>query len=217
MSIRPRASGIPPTVPAGASFAFGKSPFRVKGVLYQGTQGFFEQNVRGGLGALADEIAEPELREFITQSFLASGWYDVMPVPALIAYEARALRMGLEEYLLHRTRYQAKRDLGGVYSWILKLATPALVGSRLPKIMGQMFDFVRVETQRVEDDAFEVLFHGIPLPLEHWLHVCLGVYAETAMKLAGARSVDVAPPRPRAEGEIEGVRVATLEFALRWA
>lgn len=216
MSGRTRAAGIPPILPVGATFAFGKSPFRVKGVLYQGTQGFFEQNVRGGIAALTDEIAEPELREFIQQPFLASGWYDVMPVPALIAYEARALRMGLEEYLLHRTRYQAKRDLGGVYGWVLKLATPALVGSRLPKIMAQMFDFVRVETRRVEDEAIEVLFHGIPLPIEHWLLACVGVYAETAMKLAGARQLDVAPPRAHSEGEVEGVKVATLELVLRW-
>lgn len=211
-----RLPGIPSIVPSGAEFAFGESPFRVKGVLYQGTQGFFEQNLQGGLAALVGEIAEPELAAFLSQKFLPSGWYDVMPVPALIAYEARALRMGLSEYLLHRTRYQAKRDLGGVYGWVLRLASPGLVATRLPKIMSQMFDFVRVETVREEGQHVEAYLHGIPASLHEWLHTAMLVYGETAMKLAGARVVEVTPPRVTPEGQVKGIGVATLTFQLTW-
>jgi hypothetical protein len=136
---------IPPLVPVGAEFAFGRSPFHAKGVLYLGTQSFFAENVRGGLDALASEIQDEALRAFITQKFLPASLYDVMAVPALVAYEARALRMGHDDYLLHRTRYQAKKDLGGVYAWLLRLASPRLVATRLPRIMLQMFDFAQAE------------------------------------------------------------------------
>ena len=64
-----KAAPIPPVVPKGAEFAFGKSPFHAKGVLYLGTQSFFAEH--NGLDALANAIEEPELREFITQRFLA--------------------------------------------------------------------------------------------------------------------------------------------------
>lgn len=206
----------PSNPPERASFAFGASPFRVKGVLYQGTQAFFEQNLQGGMTSLLSEIDDPGLRAFIAQKFLPSGWYDVLPVPALIACEARALRMGLPEYLLHRTRYQAKRDLGGVHGWVLRLATPGLVATRLPKIMSQMFDFVRVDAVREDGNLVEVRFHGIPATLVDWLHNALNVYSETALKLAGARGVDIGLPRALPSGEVQGVPTITMAMQLSW-
>ncbi|NUP11937.1 MAG: hypothetical protein HOW73_38310 [Polyangiaceae bacterium] len=202
--------------PPGSSFAFGESPFRVKGVLYLGTRGFFNENLQGGIEALAGDIAEPELRDFILQPFLASGWYDVLPVPPLIAYEARALRMSLDDYLLYRTRYQARRDLGGVYAFALRLARPASVAPRLLSIMSRMFDFVKVETTKEESGSMEAVFHGVPAILERWLHVGLTVYSETALKLAGAATVDVIQPSPIGEGDVSGVRVVGLPIRLQW-
>jgi hypothetical protein len=213
---RERLPEVPRLVPPGATFAFGGSPFRVKGVLYQGTQQFFQEHLHGGLEALVADIREPELQAFLAQKFLPSGWYDVMPVPALIAYESRALRMSLREYLAHRTRFQARRDLSGVYAWLLRLATPGLVASQLPKIMSQMFDFVRPESRRTEDHSVEMHFHGIPAVLEEWLHTVTEVYAETAMKLAGARSVSVSASSLSADREHAGVRVVTLSTTVGW-
>ncbi len=207
---------IPPLVPAGAEFGFGTSPFRAKGVLYLGTQSFFNERLTGGLSALAEEIAEPQLESFITQKFLPGSWYDVMPVPALIAYESRALRMSLDSYLLFRTRWQAKADLGGVRGYVLRLASPALVASQLPKIMLQMFDFARAEVVKEGDREREVRFHDVPLPLHAWLHTSLSIYAETAMRLAGASSVECPPATSTTTGHRAGVATGVLSMRLRW-
>lgn len=206
---------IPPLVPTGAEFAIGLSPFHAKGVLYLGTQSFFSEHVRGGMDALAQEIEDEALRAFITQKFLASSLYDVMPVPALIAYEARTLRMSLDDYLLHRTRHQAKKDLGGVYAWLLRLATPQLVATRLPRIMLQMFDFAQAEVVSESPDEIGARFTGIPAPLAPWLSVCLAVYAETAIKLAGGTpSIDDGVLR--SSGTRAGLSLVDLEVAMRW-
>ena len=206
---------IPPLVPIGAEFAFGQSPFHAKGVLYLGTQSFFSEHVRGGVEALAQEIEHEPLRAFITQKFLASSLYDVMPVPALIAYEARTLRMGVDDYLLHRTRHQAKKDLGGVYAWLLRLATPQLVASRLPRIMLQMFDFAQAEVVSESPHELVARFTGIPAPLAPWLNVCLAVYAETAIKLAGGNpTIDAGTLR--SSGTRAGLSLVDLEVPIRW-
>jgi hypothetical protein len=207
---------IPPPVPPRAELGFGASPFRAKGVLYIGTQSFFDERLTGGMAALADEIAEPELRAFITQKFLPASWYDVMPVPALIAYEARALRMSLEAYLLFRTRWQAKADLSGVRGYLLRLASPALVASQLPKVMMQMFDFARAEVVKEGERESEVRFHDVPLPLHPWLETSLAVYAETAMRLAGAASIDCPPAVSTPTGHKAGVPLGVLAVRLRW-
>jgi hypothetical protein len=210
-----RRPSLPPAVPEGADFALGESPFRVKGVLYLGTQSFFTEHVRGGMEALVAEIEDPALRAFITQKFLPSSLYDCIPVPALIACEARAMRMSLEDYLLHRTRHQAKKDLGGVYAWLLRLASPRLVARNLPRIMVQMFDFAAAETIEDQPQHTVARIAGVPAVLAPWLQVALSVYAETALKLAGA-TVDAEPPAIVAEGTRAGLPIVTLVLTLRW-
>ena len=207
---------VPSSLPVGAEFAFGQSPFHAKGVLYLGTQSFFAENVRGGLETLAGEIEDEALRGFITQKFLPASLYDVMPVPALIAYEARALRMGLDDYLLHRTRHQAKKDLGGVYAWLLRLASPRLVATRLPRIMLQMFDFAQAEVVLDTDEEIVAKLSGIPAPLAPWLSVGTHVYAETALKLAGA-SPSIDEPSVRPNGARGGLPLVDLEIPIRWS
>lgn len=207
---------IPPLLPPGAEFALGESPFRAKGMLYIGTQTFFTEHLRGGLEELASDIREPELREFITQRFLPSGWYDVMPVPALIAYEARALRMSLEDYLRHRTRWQAQRDIHTVHRWVLRLASPAMVATRLPRLMSQMFDFVDVQAERAAES--EVLAHmaGVPLVLNEWYVNALGVYADATLRLAGARTVDASFAASQAAERRAGVELNRLSIRIQW-
>ncbi|NUP12722.1 MAG: hypothetical protein HOW73_42320 [Polyangiaceae bacterium] len=206
-----------PSVPVGANFRFGESPFHVKGVLYQGTHAFFNDNLKGGMETLISEIDDQQLCDFIRQPFLASAWYDVMPAPVLIAYEAHALRMTIEEYLHHRTRYQAKRDLGGVYGAVLRVAPVAVVAARLPGVMVRMFDFVQSEITRNEHQALDAMMHGIPLPLEPWLRVSVQIYSDTALKLAGARTVEMERPHAVSEGERAGVRLVGLPIKLRWS
>ncbi len=206
---------VPPALPVGAEFELGKSPFRVKGVLYLGTQTFFAEHVQGGMDALASEIDDPALRAFITQKFLPSSLYDVTPVPALIAYEARALRMTLDDYLLHRTRHQAKKDLGGVYAWLLRLASPRLVARSLPRIMVQMFDFATADVIRDEPNEATARLSNIPAVLAPWLEVGVTVYAETALKLAGVTGT-AGEPEIRHTGAKAGLQLVELLVPLSW-
>lgn len=208
-------SNVPPAVPVGANFTLGQSPFRAKGVLYLGTQTFFDEHVRGGMGALAAEIDDELLRAFITQKFLPSGLYDVVPVPALIAYEARAMRMTLDGYLVHRTRHQAKKDLGGVYAWLLRLASARLVATRLPKIMLQMFDFAEAEVAVDDPERVVIRVGGVPAHLAPWFEVSLGVYAETALKLAGV-TPSIVDPEIRPTGTKGGLPLVDLMLDLGW-
>lgn len=211
--------GAAPLLPKRAEFAFGKSPFRVKGVLYLGTQSFFaEHKITGGgdgMSALLEEMHEPELRAFITQKFLAASLYDVTPVPALIVHEARVLRMSVDSYLLHRTRYQAKKDLAGVNAWLLRLASPRLVARHLPRIMLQMFDFASVEIARDEPNDVIAKMLGVPAILAPWLGVCINVYAETALNLAGVKA-STNTPEIRVTGARAGLELVELTVPLRW-
>lgn len=207
---------IPPVVPAGASFALGESPFRTKGQLYLGTQTFFDEHLQGGVQEFYDDIADPELKAFISQRFLPSGFYDIMPVPALIAYEARALRMDLPTYLRHRTRWQVQRDVTGVHKWLLKLASPKMVATRLPKVMTQMFDFASPEVVVATDGEVVVHLEPLPVVLNDWLLNAVGVYAENVLKLAGATFVDVTIDDLTPLDQQAGVPLNRMTLGMRW-
>lgn len=203
--------------PSSGSAPSASSAFRARGLLYVGTQTFFQERSSRGLSALTDELADPALRAFITQKFVPMAWYDVMPVPALIAAEARAVGMPLDAYLLHRTRWQAKRDLGGVFAYLLRVASPRMIAAQLPKIMMQMFDFgSTVEVTRDEEREREVRVTGVPLVLHAWLGTSLAVYAETAMRLAGATASTCTTAPGAASRERAGVAVGDLVVRLAW-
>ncbi len=206
----------PPIVPPGAEFAFGESPFHVKGVLYLGTQAFFREKVPGGVDALAKTIGGGPLADFITQPFLASSRYDVMPVPALVEHEARTCGQTVTQYLDGRTRWQADRDLHGVYRFLLRLVHPSRVMSRLPLILISMFDFAKVEMQTVGEAERLAVFTRIPAPLEGWLRVGFSVYTERALRHAGAQEVETDFGDSGDEGFEAGLRMRTMRMRVRW-
>lgn len=197
--------------------ARGASPFHVKGIIYQGTQLFFEQNVRGGLAALYQEIRDDELRAFIQQKFLPSSWYDVMPVATLIRCEARAMRLPVPQYLVFRTRFQANKDIGTVYKFLLKLVSLEQVGLRIPRIISQIFDFGTTETRAVGEGHIELVMRGWPAVLVEWCTTAFEVYVETAMRLSGARDSSLRVSSHVPEGPREGVELVTLKMDIRFA
>lgn len=203
-------------MPEPAPFPIGRSPFRAKGVLYLGTRTFFDATVQGGFASLLEDIREPELRAFLAQPFLPASFYDVMVVPALLRYEAHALRMGVEPYLIHRTKWQAKKDLdGGVYGWILRLANPSTIATRLPKLFGQMYDFGVVHVGEAVDNTSTAQMDGVPRVLSSWLSSSIRIYGEAALKLAGVKHVHIdARVEP---SEVPGsVPMDRLTFEMGW-
>lgn len=208
---------IPPLVPPGAEFAFGESPFRVKGILYRATRSYFETKVRGGYARLLDALEPPLLRAFMEQKFAASKRYDVMPVPALIAYEARVVDASLEAYLLERTRWQAAQDLVGVYKLLLKVVHPAMIVGRLPRVLTALFDFPTVDVAIRGGNEVDATFHGIPAPLEAWLSIGFSVYTKAAMEAAGARRVQTDWSATSDEGSRAGLVLRALRMNVRWS
>jgi hypothetical protein len=181
-----------------------------------GTQNYFAAHVDGGMGALLASIDQPALRAFIEQPFLASAWYDVLPVAPLVVAEARATRQSTEAYLRERTRFQAKQDLGGVYKFILWLASPEAVAQRLPRMLTKLFDFGEMSVAVVEPRHVRATVTGYPALLSDWYVNTFDVYAEAALKAAGAGLVGVTASSPRVTDRRHAVDLVTFVLDVRW-
>ncbi len=212
---------MPPSVPKTAiswvsPFPIGESPFRIKGVLYQGTRSFFSTKVKGGMDALFAQLADDQLRAFIGQQFLASSYYDVLPVYPLIYAEARACNMPLQVYLRQRSEFQAEQDMGGVYKVLLKLASPDAVVARLPRLATQLLNFAKCDLVETATSSRTLVLSGMPAVLVGWYMNGLAVYAQHALKLSGARNCQVSMLPAEPEPPVHGVDVVRVRFQVQW-
>jgi hypothetical protein len=212
------SSSVPRTPVAYSPFPVGASPFRVKGVLYLGTQTYFAARVKGGMEALLARIEDEPLRAFIAQKFLPASFYDVLPVYPLIHAEARACNQPVATYLRQRAEYQAEQDMSGVYKVLLKLASPEAVAARLPRLVTQILNFGKAEAATGPTTpglrSFELT--GMPAILLAWYMNGLAVYAQHALRLAGARTCQVSVRQPDPEGQLHGVDVVKVRFDIQW-
>jgi len=206
-------------MPRGGNSSFyapGKSPFHVKGGIYLGTGKYFAAVVPGGMEALYAQIDDPLLLAFIQQKFLPSSWYDVLPVAPLIRAEARAVGIGVADYLKARTVFQAKEDIGGIYRFLLKLVSPESACLRLPGLLSQIFDFGSHQSKRMGPTHLEFTLAGYPRVLWEWYVNAFSVYGETAMKLSGAKTVSLSAHAPKESSLDREVEVVTFVIDCRW-
>lgn len=195
----------------------GTSPFHVKGVLYLGTQKYFQTEVPDGLSRLAATLDDPAVRDFIQQKFLPSSWYDVLPVAALIRAEAEVCHQTVPSYLRKRAAFQAREDISGVYRWLLKLASPETVALKIPRLLTQVFDFGDSFTERLDDHVVHIAIRDFPAVLTEWYSTAFEVYAETALGLAGAKNIGFVL-KARATGKHDsGLELVTLEGDAHWS
>lgn len=192
------------------------SPFKTKGVLYLGTQTFFAAQSPRGIEVVAERLPKGRLQGFVRQKFLTGGQYEVLVVPALIEAEAQAMGQSLDRYLLHRTRWQADRDIHGVYKLLLKLTSAETVIARLPKVITQMFNFGVSAVTIVEPRRAEMTVSGVPAALVPWLQVGFKVYCETAVGLAGGKAATWTAATPTVEPSKDGFAMRTLRGTVTW-
>src|SRR5690242_11825085 len=125
------------------------SSFNVKGLVYRGTREFYDKRLQGGLDALRRELVDPELVRFWEQAFSPGAWYDLYPLMSINQAAARIAGVPYTTLVTENAAYIAERDINGVYRLLLKLATPELVASKLPRASLQYLDFGEAEGRLV--------------------------------------------------------------------
>ena len=197
-------------VPAGAS------PFHVKGHVYQKMIADFEASVTGGVLALLERIGDATITEFATQHFMASSWYDALPMMPLSLAHARALGLPFHQHLRDRGRWVAENDVPGIYRVILRLASPDLVISRLPRAAMQYFNFGRSETVTVRQGLARVSQEGVPQTLVPVIAATTEGFVCATMEMAGGRRVQVRCIEATKDGDRGGVQTSRIVVEVAW-
>ena len=195
------------------------SSFRAKGLVHLGAIDFWEATVPGGARAVRAALIaagqEPCAR-FYEDRFVAGGWYPVMPVLPSAVAAARLRRKAVGDHVRENSAWLAERDLRGVYRVILSVVSVDAVANRLGGLSMRYFDFGAAETRAVEGGAIESSHVGIPAALGSWFNWCAEGFVPVALKMAGARSVEVRTSPPLPDGSRDGVDIVRLRFEIRW-
>jgi hypothetical protein len=180
-------------------FAPGSSPFRVKGTAFRGHLDFVARKVPGGVDdMLARMQARPGMRAFYEQTFLASSLYDVFPLAWGGVVGGAMMGMSYLDFVRLRTSEQARSDVGGVYRVLLALTSPNAVAQRLPKLLGQYFDFGATEIEVNEPGRVVAKRTGIPAAIVPWYEKVTEGYCDVVITRAGAKEVRVESQRASA-------------------
>ncbi len=189
-------------------------PFQCKGLVYRGAHEFYEERVPGGVKALADKL-EIDDREFFMQPFLPGGWYDVLPIARISQTAAKLAGIPSVQLVRENAARLAHRDVNGVYRILLKLASPELVASRLPRASLQYFDFGTADGTMTGPKQFVARRHGVPLALATWMSSCIEGFVPVALEYAGAKQVTVRA-HTHDDGQRAGQRLVRIELRITW-
>lgn len=204
------------THPIFGDFAPGTSPFRAKGTVYQGLFASFDRRVPGGSRAVLERIEDRDVLAFFDQRFLAGSTYDVLPLLEASQVSSRVAGIPWREFVRGGARFQAERDLNGVYKVLLRLAAPRIVVERLPRVLIQYFNFGKVSGSFSGPTRYEAAAHAIPRPVAPWLGAVAEGFIPHVMTAAGAKEVAVIVHPFTSDGEAHGMELLAARFSVTW-
>jgi hypothetical protein len=203
--------------PSALKFAPGESPFRAKGNVYLGLFESTNSRCPGGVSAVLERIESPDLVAFYNQPFVAAVWYDILPLLTFSVQAARLAGKPHLPYVREGARFQARRDMNGVYRFFLKLATTRMLVERLPRVHSQYFNFGKSIGQKLEGERAEIVGRQIPEPLAPWMLAVIEGFVPEVMVAHGARDVVARLDPFQPDGELHGVPAVRSRLVLTWS
>jgi hypothetical protein len=197
-------------------FEPGESPFRTKGTSYLGLVASFDRRVPGGSKAVFARLEDPRVAAFFGQKFLAGSSYDILPLLEASMTAAKVANVPWREFVRGGARFQAERDLNGVYRVLLRVASARLVVERLPRILVQYFNFCEVDGRFSGEKRYEARLRGVPRPVAPWLSWIGEGFVPVLMEAAGAPNAAVLVHPFEPEGEVRGMPTSTTRFSISW-
>jgi len=108
----------------------GQGPFHAKGLVYRGARSFYDLKVPGGAAALRDHLSPALATFFYEERFVPGSWYDILPIVPISEVAAGLWGVTHAQLVRENAAWVARRDIHGVYRFLLKLASPSIVAQR---------------------------------------------------------------------------------------
>jgi hypothetical protein len=183
----------------------------VKGSIYRELQ---ERLVDwDGIMKCVDDLG---VREFGMQRFLANDWYDYLPMLFMARGLGTYLNCPAEQALSDQAAKNAKRQLGGIYKFVLSFTSPEIGMRRMRNVYRQIYRFGRCEID-VSGAGAVATYHEWPAMMAWLYQVTTDAWVGTLLKISGATNVHRDWSVPVPTGSEQGVDLVKLEVRTSWA
>jgi hypothetical protein len=171
----------------------------------------------GGIDQLGAAFRDARLAAFVAQPFLASGFYDVLPIYPLTATFAALLRIPFEKFLREGSFEQARYDAAHVFLRMYDGAGIDDLPERIIRFEGQYYDFGRTEVKAPASGVFVLCRHEVPEYVAPWLTSMKAGYSEEVARIVGASRPHCTALTPVPTGERSGYPLVSVMCELRWS
>jgi hypothetical protein len=195
-------------------FAPGASPFHIKGEYYRQTADVVAYHEKKSQGALRPILEREGLSEFVSQPFLSSSFYDVMPMPRIVMAVAEARGRDVHELTSRMGQAAVEAQMKGVYARLLNRLTPKNFTERFDQVINLFYDFAPVTVAAVGAGA-RVVRKDMPLGIGEWWAVVTVPFVVIPLTAGGARDVTV-EWRLEPSGVQEGVPLGAAILDVAW-
>jgi hypothetical protein len=193
----------------------GTSPFHIKGEFYRQTAAAVAHHDQRSKGVVTRILEREGLRDFASQSFLSSAWYDVLPMPRIIMAVSEARGRDVHELTSDMGRAAVDAQMTGVYARVLQGLTPDRFCQRFDQVISHFYDFAPVQATPVPGGA-RVVRSGMPLPVAEWWTLVTVPFVVVPLTANGARDVEV-DWRIEMTGMQRGVDMCEVRWDVRWS
>jgi hypothetical protein len=204
--------------PFSGPFPPGSGPFRVRGTVYSGALERVAKRIPGGLAAICEAIALPEVTAVLQDGlFLASALYDIVPLIHLLGAVSRSGGPSVEQLVRSGARAAAERDVQSLYRAQMKSASAEEMAARLPRIFNRYFEPSRAEGAVVAPGAMETRFERLPAPYVGYYLWSNEGFIEGALGAIGAKEVRCAFGSAAADGDMSGIPMVRVSCRVTWS
>jgi hypothetical protein len=193
----------------------GKSPFGIKGEFYRQIQQTQQRVEERHPGVLAKLLARDGLLDFTRQSFLASVFYDVLPLPRIIMCFAEAAAKDVRELTKKIGTTGIEQQLASTYAVLFTRLTTANVHQRFPQLLEHLYDHAPA-TMTPIDHGCKLVRPAVPLCIAEWWNIVSVPFLQVPLEKNGCTGFTVTQTITEA-GSKDGVPLANLDWTLHWA
>jgi hypothetical protein len=201
---------LPVSFPAALPFRPGTSPFLIKGSYYRELQERLLDWDR-----IVEAIDDTAVREFGLQRFLATEWYDYLPVIMIARGLGIYFGCPADQAISEQAAKNARRQLSGIYKFVLSFASPEVGMRRMSNVYRQLYNFGRCEISISGDSAVST-YHQWPLMMAWLYQLTTDAWVGTLLGIAGASRVKRTWSAPVPDGTRDGVDLVRLEVRTTW-
>ncbi|HEY2516456.1 MAG TPA: hypothetical protein VGI39_36550 [Polyangiaceae bacterium] len=213
LSVSDSFFALPPSPPAPA----GRYPFHVRGSVYVRDLECYRTTLTADqLARVLSSLPDPSYPPFLSQAFVATHWYDLLPLLYLRTAVAKVRGVPAATVVREVMAHQLRHSQGGVTGILLKEVSASSVAAWVPRVSESHYDFGRVETSVIGPSQVRCVRFGVPRPVVRFWSMAISVFIEAALLQAGAKAPRLRYLEATSQGEDRGHEVFTVPYELTW-